>query len=279
MRRMNMLAMLVPLLIAGFTQAQDLPTYTCYNTTVPPAIDGRGDDQAWQQAQVVGMVDVSELDGSRLPSRSTEVRMLWDEEKLYILFIAADPDVWSTLTERDDHLWNEEVVELYADPDGDGENYMEIEVNPLNTIVDLLLSKPGRQGGQSYFEWSPQYQTAVHVEGTLNDPSDQDQYWSMEMALPWTVFTSAMLDVAGDRSVPPQPGDAWRFNFYRYERFRDEIGETGIEYSAWSPVGEINFHRPDRFGRVVFAPATTAAMEFSWGLVKSWMRQLKELSE
>ena len=29
--------------------------------------------------------------------------------------------------------------------------------------------------------------------------------------------------------------------------------------SAWSPTGEINFHRPDRFGIVAFAAAATAA--------------------
>jgi hypothetical protein len=267
-----MLVSLLVLSAAGFIQAQELPTYTCYKTAVAPAIDGRGDDQVWRQAEVVGMVDVEDLHSGESPSRPTEVCMLWDERKLYILFIASDPDVWSVLVNRDDPLWNGEVVEVYSDPDGDGANYVEIEVNPLNAVVDLLLSKPGRQGGQAYFDWSPQYETAVHVESTVNDPSDQDQYWSVEMALPWSMFDSDILNVAGGQSLPPQSGDAWRFNFYRYERLRTDTTETGIEYSAWSPVGEINFHRPDRFGTVVFAPTPTAVMELSWGLIKSWAR-------
>ncbi len=272
MKPIKYLPALVALLALATARAQDLPTYSCYKTETPPTIDGRGDDAVWRGAEVVGMVDVSDLDGRRLHSQPTEVCLLWDDEKLYVLFVATDPDVWSVLEHRDDHLWNEEVVELYADPDGDGANYAEIEINPLNTALDLLLSKPGSQGGRAYFEWSPEYETAVHVEGTINDPSDQDQYWSMEMALPWAVFDADLLDVAGDQSLPPHPGDAWRFNFYRYERLRVGGEQTQIEYSAWSPVGEINFHRPDRFGTVIFAPAPTAAMEITWGMVKFWMR-------
>ena len=43
----------------------------------------------------------------------------------------------------------------------------------------------------------------------------------------------------------------------RYERLRTGGVETAVEYSAWSPVGEIDFHRPDRFDTVVFAEAST----------------------
>ena len=247
-KRLQILSALA-LLTASPAQGE-LPTYTCVKTAA------------------AAMVDVSDLSGRRQHAHPTQVRMLWDEEQLYVLFIATDPDAWSTLADRDDRLWNEEVVEFYADPDGDGANCVEIEVNPLNTVVDLLLSKPWGQNGRGYFDWSPQFATAVHVEGTTNDPSDRDQYRSVEMALPWSIFASDMLDVAGGRQLPPRPGDEWRCNFYRYEPLR-----TGaVEYSAWSPVGEIDLHRPDRFGTVVFAEASTQVMQLTWGTVKTWPR-------
>ena len=251
-KRLQILAALA-LLTASPAQGE-LPTYTCVKTAA------------------AAMVDVSDLSGRRQHAHPTQVRMLWDEEQLYVLFIATDPDAWSTLADRDDRLWNEEVVEFYADPDGDGANCVEIEVNPLNTVVDLLLSKPWGQNGRGYFDWSPQFATAVHVEGTINDPSDRDQYWSVEMALPWSIFASDMLDVAGGRQLPPRPGDEWRCNFYRYEPLRTGVVETAVEYSAWSPVGEIDFHRPDRFGTVVFAEASTQVMQLTWGTVKTWPR-------
>jgi len=70
-------------------------------------------------------------------------------------------------------------------------------------------------------------------------------------------------------ALPPNVGDRWRLNLYRYERLRTAGVATGtIEYSAWSPVGRIDFHAPDRFGIVVFADERTAVNPMSWGRVK-----------
>lgn len=249
--------------------AQDLPEYTCARTQNAPVIDGLGDDAVWQQTDAVSLVDVKFLSGDRRNSRPTEVQMAWDDDLLYVLFTASDPDVWSTLDQRDDPLWDQEVVELFIDPNGDRANYVEIEVNPLNTIVDLLVTLPFRDGGEGMFDWSPAYATATHVDGTVNDPSDADVSWSMELALPWALLREAPLDVLADRAAPPVPGDRWRINFYRYERIRDQGVETGvIEYSAWSPVGRVDFHVPERFGVVTFAGASTAVEATGWGAIK-----------
>lgn len=256
------------LLLAACSQAQDLPEYTCQRPSFPLVIDGKGDDAAWQQAALMSLVDVRYLSGNRYHPWATEVRLLWDDANLYALFVAQDPEVWSNLAQRDDPLWDEEVVELFCDPDADGLNYVEIEVNSRNTVVDLLVSKALRLGGKGFFEWNPALRTAVYVAGTLNDPTDVDQYWSTEIALPWQSLRSDILDAPGSRSLPPAPGDRWRFNFYRYERVHQNGVETEIQYSAWSPVGRVDFHVPERFGVVTFAPAATAVAPESWGAVK-----------
>lgn len=266
-------AALLAISLAAPVCAQDLPEYACWRTATPPVIDGRGDDAAWQQAPAMHLVDVRFLSGDQYHSRPTEARMLWDADNLYVLLAATDPDVWSTLDQRDDPLWDQEVVEIFFDPDGDGLNYVEIEVNPINTIVDLVVSKPFRLGGTGHFEWSPTYTTATDVAGTANDASDQDESWSMELALPWSALRTDILDVPGDRSLPPAAGDQWRFNFYRYERLRSGGRPTGtIEYSAWSPVGRVDFHVPERFGVVTFEDAGTAVGPSSWGGVKGATR-------
>ena len=205
--------------------------------------------------------DVRYIDELQPQTYPTEARMLWDAENLYIFFLATDPDVWSTLPNRDDSLWDEEVVEIFFDPVGKALDYAEIEVNSRNTIVDLLITRtPSRK---SFFEWSPQLYTAVQVGGTLNDPEDTDQYWSMELAMPWKALITDISDVIGDRSLPPLDGDMWRFNFYRYERIRENGEETGtIEYSAWSPTGA-SFHVPERFGLVTFKEDSTAVEKSS----------------
>ncbi len=50
-------------------------------------------------------------------------------------------------------------------------------------------------------------------------------------------------------AIPPKPGDTWRINLYS---FRD--GQRAA--LAWSPIlGQGNFHRTSRFGKVIFAGA------------------------
>ena len=268
MKKIRFLCTLTVLLCATSASAQDLPEYTCWKTPQPVAIDGSADEAAWQQAAAVSLWDVRYIDDPQPHTYPTEARMLWDEENLYIFFLATDPDVWSTLPDRDDPLWDEEVVEIFFDPMGEALDYAEIEVNSRNTIVDLLVTRTPKR--KSFFEWSPQLECAVQVGGTLNDPGDEDQYWSMELAMPWEALVTDISDVVGDRSLPPLDGDVWRFNFYRYERFRENGEETGnIEYSAWSPTGEINFHMPERFGMVTFKEGQTAVERSSWGRLKA----------
>ena len=269
MQKIIFLCIIATVSYAISASAQNLPEYTCWKTSQPIVIDGHADEAAWQQAAPMSLWDVRYIDEPQLHSRPTEARMLWDEDNLYIFFLATDPDVWSVLTEHDAHLWNDEVVEIFIDPMGEGLDYAEFEINPLNTVLDLLITRTPQR--KSFFEWNPQIYTATHVAGTVNDHEDLDQYWSMEMAMPWEALINDFTDVIGDRSLPPLDGDVWRFNFYRYERLRDEHGkETGtIEYSAWSPTGAINFHMPERFGMVTFKDGRTAIRRGSWGSLKA----------
>lgn len=261
---------LLALACAGVAPAQEeVPTYTCWKTALPLVVDGKGDEPAWQEAVPVELVDVRFLSGDRHHSRRTEARMSWDEQYFYFLFAVEDPDVWSIYSQRDMQLWQEEVVEIFIDPDGDSQNYAEVEVNPLNAIFDLLLSKPWSRNGQGFAEWNPGLATAVQVSGTVNDPADVDQGWSAEIALPWSALGKDILDVSGAKSLPPRPGDEWRLNLYRFERVRQNGAETEAQASAWSPVGRVDFHVPERFGRVVFRDRFTAVEGSSWGQVKA----------
>jgi hypothetical protein len=61
------------------------------------------------------------------------------------------------------------------------------------------------------------------------------------MAIPMTDFLMAA-------NLPPKSGDVWHANFYRIDR-----ASEGDEWSAWSPVGAINYHSPEKFGRIVFS--------------------------
>ena len=81
-------------------------------------------------------------------------------------------------------IFNDNDFEIFIDPDGDNHNYYEFEVNPLGTIWELSLDKPYRDGGPIHRgDNMPGLKSAVHIDGSLNDPSDTDTGWSVEVDL------------------------------------------------------------------------------------------------
>ncbi len=140
--------------------------------------DGSGADTVWSNTPTLSLVDVEDLTSQKQHSRPTSARMLWDDDHLYFLFTMVD------LHQPGRPLYQEEVVEVFIDPDGDGLNYAEIEVNPLNTVFDLLLSRPWADSGSGFAQWNPEFASAVGIDGTLNDGTDEDVSWTVEIACP-----------------------------------------------------------------------------------------------
>jgi hypothetical protein len=171
------------------------------------------------------------------------VKVLWSDTHLYIAAHLDETNVAARLNTHDDNLYLENAFEVFMDPDGDGKNYCELEFNALNTTLDLLMNKPYRDHG-----WPDKslelagMKTAVHIDGTLNDASDTDRGWDIEIAIP---FASLKSISNVDR---PRAGDQWRVNFARAEYLEPEKPE----WSVWSAQGRVDMHLPERFGYVHF---------------------------
>jgi len=167
------------------------------------------------------------------PKQGTEVRAAWHDDEWRLLFTAADTDPWATMTQRDAPLYEEETVEVFFDPVGDLESYFEIEVNPLGTVLDLVLRK-SRSGYKGDRAWQ--------CEGLRTLVRRHDGGWSAEMAIPFASVTNS----------PPRTGSRWRANFCRIDRpSRD--GTLPRELTSWSPPLRASFHTPERFGVIEFA--------------------------
>lgn len=181
--------------------------------------------------------------------------MLWDETWLYVAAELEEPHVWATLTERNSVIFHDNDFEIFLNPSCDARNYYEFEINALNTVWDLLLRVPYREGGTADSDWCIRgLRTAVHVDGTLNDPSDVDRGWSVEVAMPFAAF-----DQHEGARCPPRAGDEWLVNFSRVEwdtrivdgRYRKIEGRAEHNW-VWSPMGLIDMHLPLRWGVVRF---------------------------
>ena len=257
-----LLPLAVPILFSAHLSAQaQLPrSYAAPFLTSAPAIDGLVDEAAWGESKwSEPFVDI-EGEPKPRPNWETRVRMAWDSSYFYIAAVMEEPNLWATLTERDAVIYHDNDFEWFIDPDGDSNRYFELEVNALGTIWDLFLDKPYRNGGKADNGWDIDgLISAIRLDGSLNDPSDVDLGWAVEMAIPWQAFSDN-----GRTSIPPEVGEKWRINFSRvqwdlkviegvYQKRTGEDGKALPEHNwVWSPQGEINMHIPEMWGVVSF---------------------------
>jgi hypothetical protein len=246
---------------AGQTRARSehIPKgYVAYRAASPIVIDGRLDDEPWKTAPWTDLFVDIEGDLRPRPRFRTRAKLVWDDTYFYVAAHLEEPHVWATLTKHDSVIFHDNDFEIFIDPDGDNQEYYEIEINALNTEWDLFLKKAYRDGGPAIDGWEiPGLKTAVHVDGTLNNAMDMDQSWSVEFAIPWK-----RLAEFAHRPAPPRDGDQWRVNFSRVEwrhEIRDgqyrKVPRTREDNWVWSPQGVVDMHRPERWGYVQFSTA------------------------
>lgn len=247
-----------------FCFSQNIPrAYIAYQTSGPIEIDGNDEEASWQNAPWSD--SYIDIEGEKKPKYDTKMKMLWDDNYLYVFANIEEPHVWGTLKERDTIIFYNNDFEIFIDPDGDTHNYYEFEVNALNTIWDLFLSKPYRNGGTILGGWDFKgIRSAVSVQGTLNNSNDEDQGWQVEVAIPWSFRTHPK----GEAIIPKN--EFWRMNFSRvnwnfdlengrYARAKEKGAENYLpEYNwVWSSQGVINMHEPEHWGYVYFSENRT----------------------
>jgi len=266
--------------------------YVCYRAPAGLTIDGRLSEPAWQAAAWTDVFVDIEGDVRPKPRFRTRAKMLWDSSRFYIAAELEEPDVWATLTGRDAVMFNDNDFEVFIDPDGDTHTYGELEINALGAVWDLLLIRPYRDGGPAINAWDiAGLQAAVDVRGTINQPGDRDEGWTVEIAFPWRALAEL---AAGKR--PPKPGDRWRVNFSRvawqtdardgrYAKRLDSASGKPLAADnwVWSPQGAIDMHMPERWAYVQFSGADAGSANepfvedpnerVAWALRRLYYRQ------
>jgi hypothetical protein len=249
-------------------------------------VDGHLSEAAWQQApKSPRFADMVTGDPAIFDTRAAA---LWDDTNLYIAFWVEEPFVEAHLTERDSLIFLENDVEVFIDG-GDCYYEFEINAANTVYEVFFVWQDAYRRGSRfdvpefdlhtrkalsfagnfdrdaatfwrgthprgprwAFLDWDyPGLQTAVQVDGVLNNRAVVDRGWTVELAFPW----AGMGWLADGRSLPPQEGDEWRLFFGRFERL--EVAGTLPQPQpawCWSPHGILDTHRPECFTRVQFS--------------------------
>ncbi len=238
--------------------------YVCYKSDGPIIIDGKLDDLQWKKAKWTNnFVDIRGT--KNIPRFCTKAKMLWDENYFYIATELEETDIWATLTAKDDTIFNDNCFEVFIDPDGDTQNYCELEINALNTIWDLLLIKTYRDYKKPAVSgWEIKgLKTNISIDGSLNKTGDKDSLWTIEIAFPWKVFKELT-----NLPVPPRHNDQWRVNFLRVEWMNESLNgnyrkksdpltrKPSVDFWSWCPQGIVNIHYPEMWGYVQFSDQT-----------------------
>jgi Carbohydrate family 9 binding domain-like len=245
----------------GYTYAPEFYVCQKLKSNDKIVIDGDILDRAWISATWIRQLVDIEGDIKPKPLYDTKIAMLWDGDFLYLAAELKEPHLWATMDKQDMYLFHENDFEVFLDPDGDTHHYGEIEINALATIWDLLLTKPYRDKGRAIDTWNiTDIKKAVKLYGTLNNPSDKDDKWTVEMAIPWSV-----LEELNSHDGPPKHGESWKVNFSRVQwqldvdqnkytkRIDPKINKPYPEYNwVWSPQGAIAMHQPETWGLVIF---------------------------
>ncbi|MEX2232521.1 MAG: carbohydrate-binding family 9-like protein [Cyclobacteriaceae bacterium] len=257
---------------------ENIPRYKSHRVAKAPTIDGKLVEDEWKAApRSERFVDLVHGTQTHLDTRAA---VLWDDKYLYVGYWIEEPKVRATLTKRDAPIYRDNDAELFI---AGRDWYYEFEVNSYGTIYEVLFfweeaferngysampefdrSKPGARpfNGVGYrshprgrrigfWSWDyPGLQKAVYIDGTLNDDSDVDKGWTVELALPWSGLE--ILAKGDGRSLPPEDGDVWRMDFSRFNTYKDAPPSKDSGGWAWSSHGVWDSHVPECFTYVEF---------------------------
>jgi hypothetical protein len=219
------------------------PPIVCAHSTGPIVIDGELDEPAWRAAPVI---DDFRIPANHLkPKSRTEARMLWDQDYLYVAFKTYDQDIWGLFTAPDAPTCNEDVLEIFFKTDPAQESYYNFEINALGTVYDAFQYRARAGMSHRWSRWNCDgLKVATKIQGTLNDYTDRDEYWQLEVAIPFAALPTL-------KGKAPQPGDRWRFHLARYDH--SVYLKTGRELVSCARLTRTNFHYYEDWLTLVFA--------------------------
>jgi hypothetical protein len=213
------------------------PRYEVPRASSRVQVDGKLTESAWQKAPAVELLFPWEQAGAK---QKTRVRLLWDDDNLYAAFECEDADITAQFSQRDDPTYRDDAVEIFINPKPEQSDYIGLEMNARAVLYDYFRAFPKHVLRRYDLA---NVQLATDLRGTLNARGDEDEGWTLELAIPWANF-----DELGSRTAP-KPGTEWRAILNRWDGV-----EPARRLSVWSDTGTVrpNPHNPDRFGYLTF---------------------------
>jgi hypothetical protein len=216
--------------------------YIVHRASGAITMDGKDHPMEWRNAMAIKNFTIPV---TKEPAKErTVVKMLWDDENLYIWFMADDEDLRATLKGKTAALWSEDVVEVFLTADYAKGSYYELELAPSNELLALQIAKAHGETIGQRANWTHHITTSMELSGTLNNPADKDKFYRGIIKVPFKDLL-----YAGNKA--PAMGDQWRFISARCNLSKP-FGRRQ-EFSAAVPLSAIDFHINPEYGTMKFS--------------------------
>jgi hypothetical protein len=166
---------------AQYTHQSDAPQAVAARLTETIRIDGSLDEPAWQSAPVIAGFRQLDPDEGAPVSERTEIRVLYDDDALYIgAWLYDRHRVSARLGRRDGGMSASDWLTVIIDSNHDHRSAFGFEINPAGTRRDQT-----RDGGSEDDSWDPVWESAAVVT---------DSGWFAELRIPFSQlrFTGAV---------------------------------------------------------------------------------------
>ena len=188
--------------------------------------------------------DISEFDEANVIELSqngndhtAEYRMLYNDRALYVAATVSDTQLQSQYAEFDEKLWEDDAVEIMLDTLWDKGDIPQEDDYKFYVNVNNAQ----RDSNQSQVSWNADggFTSDVEIKGTINDPSDTDQGYIIELEITWAAMGLQA----------PNAGSLWGLDIVF-----DDRDENGTRHSvAWKNKDGDSYNSPDGWGMVKFS--------------------------
>ncbi|MDD2709639.1 MAG: carbohydrate-binding family 9-like protein [Verrucomicrobiae bacterium] len=211
-----------------------------------PELKGLWNGPAWSGANVLDVASFRVESSDHHPR--TQVKLLYDHERIYGCFRVEDRYVRVVRTQYQDITSRDSCVEVFLKPKRD-KGYFALEFNAGGTLLFYYITDSTRtpDAFKEYVkipteEWrllEVYHSLPAKVEPEIQEPVE----WLLEFSMP----LSLMEKYAGPLGV--LPGQEWTANSFKCG---DETSHP--HWASWMPVDHLNFHMPRCFGNITFEP-------------------------
>jgi hypothetical protein len=227
------------------------PSVVAKYTSEPVKLDGKLDEGAWAKATAYSLVlplktysgqpeSMQKTLGTVLREKST-VKLLWDDNYLYVGAEFEDSDVVNEGKEDQGHLYSTgDLVEVFLKPAKEN-YYWEIYGAPNNKKTWFFFPARGRIMFPACAGYLPKdLKVAAVVDGTLNNWQDKDKGFCIEMAIPIKELTvyGAKFDNSANWTILIA-----RYNYSAYL--------PKEELSAFPQLSNVNYHICEEYARLL----------------------------